>query len=54
MDSLKRYIKRYGIPVSVYLDKHTTYRSWAKATIEEQLAGVEPKSQFERALSELG
>ena len=54
MDSFKRYIRRYGIPMSVYLDKHTTYRSWAKATIEEQLAGVEPKSQFERALNELG
>jgi len=24
MDSLKRYIRQYGIPQSVYLDKHTT------------------------------
>jgi hypothetical protein len=54
MDSFKRYIQRYGIPMSVYLDKHTTYRSPAKATLEEQLAGVEPQSQFERTLSELG
>ena len=27
MDSFKRYIKKYGIPLSVYLDKHTTYKS---------------------------
>ncbi len=27
MDSFKRYIKRYGVPQSVYLDKHSTYKS---------------------------
>jgi len=26
-DSLKRYIKRYGIPKSLYLNKHTAYKS---------------------------
>ena len=35
MDSFKRYIKRYGIPLSVYLDKHTTYKSNAKPSIED-------------------
>lgn len=54
MDSFKRYIKKYGIPVSVYLDKHTTYKSTAKLSIEEQLNNVRPMSQFERALEELG
>ena len=54
MDSFTGYIRRYGIPMSVYLDKHTTYRSPAKATVEEQLAGRAPQSQFERALSDLG
>jgi hypothetical protein len=54
MDSIKRYLWRYGIPMRVYLDKHTTYRSPAKATITEQLEGQEPKSQFERSLGELG
>jgi len=38
----------------VYLDKHSTYRSHRKLTIEEQLRGLqEPKSQFERALEDL-
>ena len=39
MDSFKRYMKTHGVPMSVYLDKHTTYKSTAKASIEEQLKG---------------
>lgn len=54
MDSFKRYIRKRGLPLKVYLDKHSTYKSTAKATIEEQLEGVEPLSEFERALKELG
>lgn len=55
MDSFKRYIKKYGIPQSVYLDRHSTYKSSRKLTPEEELEGVqEPLSQFERALGELG
>ena len=55
MNSFKGYIKQYGIPQCLYLDKHTTYKSNARLTIEEELEGKrEPKSQFERALKELG
>ncbi len=54
MDSFKRYIRKRGLPLKVYLDKHSTYKSTAKATIEEQFEGVEPLSEFERALKELG
>ena len=54
MDSFRRYVRKYGVPQSVYLDKHTTYKSTAKLTIEDELNGRNPKSQFERALSELG
>ena len=54
MESFKRYIRKYGLPVSVYLDKHTTYKSTAKPSIEDELHNVEPLSQFERALKELG
>ena len=53
MDSFKRYIKKHGFPLSVYLDKHTTYKSTKKQTIEEELANEESLSQFERALKEL-
>lgn len=54
MDSFQCYIRQHGIPLAVYADKHTTYRSPAEPTIEEQLAGTEPQSQFGRALEELG
>jgi hypothetical protein len=54
MDSFRGYMQRWGIPLSVYLDKHTTYKSPAKPTIEEELEGMEPLSEFERALGELG
>lgn len=53
MDSMKRYIRLYGIPKSVYLDKHTTYKSWAEPTIEEQLNNQKPMSHFEKSLAEL-
>ena len=54
MDSFKRYIKKHGIPLSVYLDKHSTYKSQKKLSIEEELANEEALSNFERALKELG
>ena len=54
MDSFQRYVRRYGLPLAVYADKHTTYRSPAEPTVAEQLAGAKPQSQFGRALSELG
>lgn len=54
MESFRCYAKRFGLPVSAYLDNHTTYKSPAKATVEETLSGRRPKSEFERALEELG
>lgn len=54
MDSFKRYIKKYGVPASIYLDKHPTYKSTKKQTIKEELENAEPLSQFSRAAKELG
>jgi hypothetical protein len=54
MDSFKRYIKKNGLPMKVYLDKHSTYKSTAKPTIADELNDVGPLSEFERALRELG
>lgn len=52
MDSFKRYAVKYGLPHSVYVDKHSTYKSTRQAK-EEELED-KPLSQFERALKELG
>ncbi len=54
LDSLKRYIRQYGLPQSVYLDKHTTYKAWTQPTLDEQLSDQKPMSQVERSLAELG
>ena len=53
MDSFKRYIQKFGLPLSVYLDRHTTYKSPAKASVEDVLNDEVPLSEFERALKEL-
>jgi len=54
MDSFKRYIKHYGIPQSVYLDKHSTYKSTKKLSLDDELNNQKSLTQFARALSELG
>ena len=54
MDSLYRYILKYGIPQSIYIDRLKTYKSTRKPTIEEQLRNEKPMTQFERAAKELG
>jgi len=54
MDCLKRYIRRYGIPQAIYLDKHTTYKSPAPPTLEEQLRDAAPLSHVGKSLAALG
>jgi len=54
MDSFKGYVKKHGLPMAVYLDRHTTYKSPAKASIQDELENEKPLSEFERALKELG
>jgi hypothetical protein len=54
MRALRGYIKRYGIPAALYLDKHMTYRAPKQQTIEDELAGRRAMSQFQRAADELG
>ena len=46
MDLLKNYAFEYGLPMSIYSDRHTTYKSTDK--------NKEALSQFGRALEELG
>ncbi len=53
MDGLWRYIQKYGVPQSVYLDKHSPYKSLAKPSIEDELEDTQPMTQFGRACKEL-
>ena len=55
MDSFKRYARKYGVPQSVYLDRHSTYKVTHYDEWKAKVYGKEdPLSQFERALKELG
>jgi transposase len=54
MDMFKGYVEKYGLPMSVYLDRHTTYKSSKKLTEWDEVKRIESLSQFERALKELG
>src|SRR3989344_1071445 len=54
LDSLWRYIERYGIPFSIYLDRHSTYKAWAEPTVDQELRGERALSQFEEATKKLG
>ena len=54
MESFFHYTRRYGLPQSIYVDRHTTYRSPRKPSLEEELLGRRrSQSQFERALGKL-
>ena len=54
MASFRCYIEKYGIPLSLYLDKHSTYKVNQKRSIKDELNDTDPLSQFTRAVKELG
>lgn len=54
MDVLKGYIRRYGLPRSLYVDKHSTYKTIRQPSEDELLKGEAASTQFERATQELG
>jgi len=55
MDSLKGYIKQYGIPRSIYLDHHSTYKNNRKLRYKDwPFKDKEELTQFGRACAQLG
>ena len=52
--TLQGWIRRYGRPLAHYTDKNSIFRTTRRAGIGEQLQGQGARSQFGRALSELG
>lgn len=51
---LRQIVTTFGIPQSIYHDKHTILRSPKSQTIDEELAGKVPMSQVQRVMDELG
>jgi len=54
METLWEYIGEYGIPQSLYVDWHSIYVADWEPTVEEQLRGEVPLTQFGRAAKKLG
>jgi len=55
MGGLKGYIKRYGLPGSIYLDKHSTYKNNQKLRYTDwPFRDEEELTQFSRACKQLG
>ena len=52
--TLGGWLRRYGRPLAHYTDKNSIFRSNRPAAIGEQLRGERARSQFGRALQELG
>jgi transposase len=43
----------HGLPLALYADRHTIFQNPKEATLEEQLAGLEPRSQLGHLLRRL-
>ena len=52
--TLGGWLRRYGRPLAQYTDKNSIFRTASPAAIREQLRGEAARSQFGRALHELG
>ena len=53
-DVMEGWIRQNGVPLSVYVDRDSIYRCEAEPSLAEQLAAKEPKTQFGRAMEQLG
>jgi transposase len=48
------WICKYGIPESLYCDRKNVYLTDREPNLDEQLAGIDPKNDFEKACEKLG
>src|ERR1039458_2809443 len=48
------WVRKHGVPGSLYVDRDSIYRCERAATVAEQIAGQEPRTQFGRAMEQLG
>ena len=53
-DVLEGWLRRSGLPQSLYVDRDSIYRCEGLSSVAEQLAGKEPQTQFGRAMAQLG
>ena len=51
---LRSVAQRFGLPMSIYHDRHTILRSPKEPSLDDQLAGHPPMSQIQRIMDTLG
>lgn len=51
---LREIAQCHGLPLALYADRHTIFQSPKKPSLEQELAGERPRSQFGRLVHELG
>ena len=54
MDSFIDFAKIYGFPHSIYMDRHSTYKTTRQATIDEELRDDQAETQVQRVMREIG
>lgn len=52
-ETTEHYLITHGKPLSLYVDKHSTFKINRQASIEEELKDFLPQSQFGRAMEQL-
>lgn len=52
-ETFGRYVRRVGVPGSLYVDQASIYRSDREPTDQEIVAGEQPRTQFGRSMDEL-
>jgi transposase len=53
-NTFERYVRRYGLPQALYVDRDSIYRTELQPSLAEQLADEAPLTQFGRAMKKLG
>src|SRR6266436_3362481 len=53
-DTFEGYARRHKLPLGLYVDRDSIYRTERELSVAEQLAGEKPLTQFGRAMKQLG
>jgi hypothetical protein len=53
-DTFERYVQKRRLPCALYVDRDSIYRTDAAPSVEQQVRGEEPLTQFGRAMKTLG
>lgn len=53
-DTFEGYVRQYGLPQALYVDRDSIYETSREPSVDEQLADSKPLTQFGRAMKQLG